>query len=327
MQRALVTGGTGFIGSNLARALLERGWNVRILRRPNSDLRAIGKAAVEHVIGDVTDGDSLEQAMRGCDTVFHTAAIVSYWKRERKRMYEVNIGGTQNVVEACRAAGVAKLVHTSSIAAVGPTPPGVLADESTPFLWEAYDVGYRISKYRAELEVRKGIERGLFAVMVSPSVVIGPGDIHFHGGQLIRDVYKKRIFYYPEGGLNIVYVDDVVRAEIAAAERGESGERYLATGTNLTHREALEVIAEVVGGIMPFIKLPAALARGIAGTAEMVAAITGTRPWVTRELIAGIGMNSWFSSDKAIRELGYTVTPFREAVSKTFDWYRRNDLL
>ena len=327
MQKVLVTGGTGFIGSNLARALVEKGLRVRILRRTESDLRAIGSVQVEHVLGDVTDRGSLVRAMDGCDTVFHTAAIVSYWRSERERMYGVNIGGTQNVVDACLDAGVARLVHTSSIAAIGPTPPGVLADESTAFLWDSYDVGYRISKHRAELEVQKGVGRGLSAVIVNPSVVIGPGDIHFHGGQLIRDVYKKRIFYYPEGGLNIVYVRDVVEAHIAAAERGKSGERYLATGTNLSHRQALEVIAEVVGGIKPLIKLPAMVARGIAATAELAGAITKTRPWVTRELIAGIGMNSWFTNEKAVRELGYTVTPFREAVSRTFDWYRTNNLL
>lgn len=326
MRNILVTGGTGFIGSNLAIALVREGYRVRILRREHSDLRAIGDADVEHFIGDVRDIEALKRAVHGCETVFHTAAVVSYWRRERKMMFDVNIGGTRNVVEACLATGVERLIHTSSVAAIGFNPNGH-ADETNEFNWHTYDVGYRISKYLAEQEIRRGLKLGLSAVMVNPSIVIGPRDIHFHGGQIIRDVYKKRIFYYPDGGTNIVYVDDVVRGHIAASRQGRTGERYILAGENMTNKQMLEGVAEVVGGIKPVFRIPKVLASGIAATAETVATLTRTKPWITRELTAGIDLHLYFSAAKAMRELAFKATPFREAVQQAFRWYRENGLL
>ena len=327
MRNILVTGGTGFIGANLAAALVQQGCDVRILRRTGSDLRAIGSLNVEHALGDVRDKESVKSAMKGCDTVFHTAAIVSYWKKERSLMFDVNIGGTRNVVESCIELGIERLVHTSSIAAVGFPEDGTTADETNAFNWERYDVGYRISKYEAEQEVRRGIERGLNAVIVNPSVVIGERDIHFHAGQLIRDIYRRKIFYYVAGGMNIVYVEDVVRGQILAALRGRSGERYILSGHNLTHKEIISTIAEVAGGIKPLFKMPPTFVRLVATVSEGIADGLGRRPWITRELFAGSHLNYYFSCRKAEAELGYTRTPFREAVEKSFTWYRSNDML
>ena len=327
MRNVLVTGGTGFIGSNLASALLHHGCNVRILRRPGSDLRALGNLDVEHVLGDVRDKESVRSAMKGCDTVFHTAAVISYWKKERPLMFEVNINGTRNVVELCLELGIEKFVHTSSIAAVGFPENGTTADETNTFNWERYDVGYRISKYEAEKEVLRGVERGLNAVIVNPSVVLGERDIHFHGGQLIRDIYRRNIFYYVAGGMNVVYVGDVVRGQILAAERGRSGERYILSGENLTHKAIISTIAEVVGGFKPLFQMPQACVGLVATLSEGIANSLGRRPWVTRELLAGSQLNYYFSCRKAETELGYAFSPFREAVEKTFAWYRNSGLL
>lgn len=326
-MRVLVTGGTGFVGSNLARTLLEEGNEVRILRREHSDLRALGSIEVEHAVGDVRDYEAVRQAVRGCDIVYHTAAMVSYWKRQRQVMFDININGTRNVVRACLESGVQKLIHTSSIAAIGYRADGSPADEETPFNWDKYDIGYRISKYKSEQIVLEGVKNGLFAVIVNPSVIIGPGDIHFHGGQIIRDVRKKRIFYYVEGGANIVYVADVVRGHLAAATRGRNGERYLLCGENLTHRAILTVVAEVVGGIRPHIRLPHPFVRLLAFTSEGIGNLTNRKPWITRELAASMPLYSWFASTKATRELNYVATPFREAVALTYQWYRANGLL
>ena len=327
MKNVLVTGATGFIGSNLATALLQHGCSVRILRRPGSDLRAVGSLNVEHALGDVRDKESVKSAMKGCDTVFHTAAIISYWKKERPLMFDVNIGGTRNVVESCIELGIEKLVHTSSIAAIGFPENGTTADETNAFSWERYDVGYRISKFEAEKEVHRGVERGLNAVMVNPSVVIGERDIHFHGGQLIRDIYRKKIFFYVAGGMNIVYVGDVVRGQILAAECGRTGERYILSGENLTHKEIISTIAEVVGGIKPLFQMPPACVRLVAAVSEGIANGLGRPPWVTRELLAGSHLSYHFSCRKAETELGYSRTPFRAAIEKTFAWYRSNKML
>jgi len=327
MKKILVTGGTGFVGSNLAAALVKEGYHVRILRRSSSDLSAIRDIDAEQIIGDIRDKDSVEKAVKGCDTVFHAAALVSYWKRRRQELFDINIRGTANVVDACLAAGVEKMVHTSSIAAVGFAGRGLLADEETRFNWEPYDIGYRISKHRAEQEVLRGVRQGLPAVIVNPSVIVGERDIHFNGGQIIRDVYKKRIFYYVDGGISIVYVADVVQGHLEAARQGRIGERYVLSGENLTHREVLAITAEVVGGIRPFLRLPLMVAKGLAMGAELAAALTNTKPWISRELVAGIHLPVWFSCEKAKRELAYSVTPFRTAVERTFEWYKNQHLL
>jgi dihydroflavonol-4-reductase len=327
VKNVLVTGGSGFLGSNLAAALLKEGCSVRILRRAGSDLRALGSLQVEHVIGEVRDIDSLHRAINGCDTVFHTAAIISYWKQERHLMHEVNVLGTRNVAQACLENGVRRLVHTSSTAAVGFPENNSTADETNRFNWESYDVGYRNSKHYAEKEILRAVKQGLDAVMVNPTVIIGPRDIHFHGGQLIRDIRKKKIFYYVRGGMSVVYVDDVVRGHLQAARYGRTGERYILSGENLSRREVISTIASVVGGIDPLFRMPQGLVTTVTMAAEFVAGILNRRPWVTRELLAGSDRNYHLSCRKAQEELGFTYTPFRQAVEKTFTWYREQGLL
>jgi dihydroflavonol-4-reductase len=327
MKNVLVTGATGFIGSNLVEALLKDGCNVKILRRRESDMRALEGLEAEPCLGDVRDAAAVLDAVKGCDTVFHAAAIVSYWKRERPLMEAVNVGGTRNVVDACLKSGVRRLIHTSSVAAIGFPGHGMTADENTMFNWEPYDIGYRNTKWAAEQEIARGVKLGLDAVMVNPSVVIGPRDIHFHGGQLIRDIYHKRIFYYVNGGMSVAYVKDVVRGHLLAADRGRTGERYILSGESLSHREIISTIAEIVGGIKPFFRMPSAAVTTVALIAEAAGNILDKKPWVTRELFAGSRFRYHFSCKKAEAELGYSAIPFQQAVSNTFEWYKTHGLI
>ncbi len=327
MKNILVTGGTGFIGSNLAAVLSQQGYNVRILRRTSSNLSNIATLPIEHHIGDVRDPESLRSAIRGCDTVFHTAAMVSFWKPVRRLQVEINVVGTKNVVEACLQENVERLVHTSSIAAIGHPANGMLADESTPFNWPQADNGYKNSKHMAESEITKGVERGLDAVMVNPGVVIGPGDVHFNGGKIIRSVKKHQALFHIKGGMNVVFVGDVVAGHISAALKGRTGERYILGGENLTHKQAFQITAEVVGGIVPRIRMPIPILK-LAGTFfDLTGRIMNKEPYVTSELFSGAGLYNWYSSEKAQRELGYTIMPFRDAVEKTYKWYCTNHLL
>ncbi len=242
-------------------------------------------------------------------------------------MHEVNVLGTRNVVQASLENGVRRLVHTSSTAAIGFPENRSLSDETIRYNWEPYDVGYRDSKHDAEKEILRGVKQGLDAVMVNPTVIIGPRDLHFHGGQLIRDIHKKKIFYYVRGGMSVVYVDDVVRGHLMAARHGRTGERYILSGENLSHREIISIAASVVGGINPLFRMPPGLVMAVTTVAESVAGILNRRPWVSRELLAGRHLNYHFSCRKAQEELGYTFTPFREAVQKTFAWYKEQGLL
>ena len=326
MKNVLVTGGTGCVGSNLAAALIERGYCVSILRREHSDLRAIAGIGVEHRFGDLRDLSSLQAAMRGCDTVFHTAAIVSHQKKKWELQLEVNVIGTRNIVEACVRTGIERLIHTSSVAAIGYPAGGRLATEETDFNWPQR-TGYRYSKHLAEKEVMAGVQRGLHAVMVNPSVIVGERDVHFHGGQLIRDIKKGRVPLYISGGMNVVYVGDVVRGHIQAALAGKNGERYILSGENLTHKEIFRRTAGIVGGRGPIAELPLPLLRTTARIIEGVSDILGIEPLITTDLVTNAGKLNWYSCEKAQRELDYRITPFDETIRAAYRWYRENGFL
>ena len=327
MKNVLITGGTGFIGSNLAAILLDAGYNVRIFHRSSSSLVNVTNLRVEHAVGDVRDKASLKKAMEGCDTVFHTAAIVSFWKPNHKTQYDVNVLGTRNVVEACLESGVGRLVHTSSIAAVGYPTDGGYSDETASFNWQSVGSGYKNSKHLAEQEVYAGIRQGLNAVIVNPGVVIGPGDVHFNGGKIIRSIKKHLALFYIQGGMNIVYVGDIVRGHLAAALKGRTGERYILGGENLTHKQAFQLTAVTIGGIVPRVRMPLIILRFIARFFDAAGMLLKQEPMVTSELFSGAGKYNWYSSAKAERELGYSITPFREAVAKTYKWYVEQGLL
>ncbi len=326
IENVFITGGNGFIGSNLAEALLKEGCKVRIMRRENSDLRAVKDLNVEHFIGDILDKNSLRQAMAGCDTVFHTAAIVAMWRKRGTEQNDVNVIGTKNVAEVATEISVKKFVHTSSIAALGYRTDGKLSDETTAFNWNTH-ITYKFSKYLAELEIFKALEKGLPAVIVNPAVVIGPKDYRFHGGSLIKRVSSGMVPFYIDGGLNIAYVNDIVFGHIQAAKVGRVGERYVLGGTNLTIKEAFEQVAEVVGVRAPKLKAPTILVKSAAKIFDLISSVTGKKPLISSDLIASIGINFWFSSEKAEQELGYKITPLKEAVKKTYEWYKEEGLI
>lgn len=326
MKNILITGATGFIGSHLTIKLHHLGYNVRAFHRATSNALTLKQVDVEHCIGDIRDMDSLMRAMKGCDTVFHTAAIVSFWKRKREEQLDVNVTGTRRIVEACRACGVGKLVHTSSVAALGFRVDGKLIDETTAFNWGTH-ITYKYSKYLAEQEVLAGVDHVLDATIVNPAIVIGPGDVYVHGGQIVRDIKCARMPFYVDGGMNVVSVHDVVDGHIAAAARGRSGERYILGGENLTHKEVFTRTARTVGGRAPKLKAPVWMAAGVARACDLIGDVTRKQPWITPELISGIGLYNWYSSDKAKRELGCSSTPIDAAIREAYEWYGENGMM
>ncbi len=328
VKKILVTGGTGFIGSHIVRELASRGCSVRVFHRPGSPLERIASLNVEHAPGDIRDAGALRRAMEGCDTVFHTAAMLGFWKPIERIQHDVNVNGTAAVVRACLDTGVTRLVHTSSIAALGhPLQDGDLADETTPYNWSEAGAGYKRSKRLAEDIVLEAAAGSLDACIVNPSVVIGPGDSRFNGGEIIRSVARGLVPFSVRGGMNIAFVGDVARGHILAAERGTRGERYILGGTNVTHAEAFSIVAEVVGKRPPRWELPLPLLRAGALFLDGVSRIVRKPPMISPGLVAGAGMRNWYSSAKAVRELGYTITPLQEAVRQTYEWYRTQGLL
>ncbi|MBF8255893.1 MAG: nucleoside-diphosphate-sugar epimerase [Anaerolineales bacterium] len=234
----LVTGATGFIGSQLCRALAAEGRHVRALHRRTSSLKALDGVAVDLHVGDILDPASLEPALRGVSLVFHAAAQSAYWRRPQD-VLQAAVDGTRNVVEAARRAGVRRVVLTSSVAALGVPAAGELLDEAHPFNLPPGRFLYGFSKARSEEAARQAAGSDLELVIVNPSIVLGAGDVNRISGSIILESARGRAFVYTDGGANYVHIDDVTAGHLAAAARGRPGERYILGGENLTHRQAL----------------------------------------------------------------------------------------
>jgi dihydroflavonol-4-reductase len=326
---SLVTGATGFVGAAVARALLrELGHRVRVLARPRSNRRNLDGLDVEIAEGALEDAASLAAAVAGCRYLFHVAADYRRWVPDAAAMFRANVDGTRDLMLAALAAGVERIVYTSSVATLGLVSGGV-ADEATPS-GDADMVGpYKRSKFIAERVVRELVaERGLPAVIVNPSTPVGPGDVRpTPTGRIIIEAAKGRMPGYVDTGLNLVHVDDVAVGQLLAAEHGEIGERYILGGENLSLAEILAAVAKAVGRRPPALKIPYAVVLPIAVGAEMVARITGREPFTTLDGVRMSRKKMYFSSARAMRELGYAARPAREAITDAVAWFDANGYL
>ncbi|UCC87445.1 MAG: SDR family oxidoreductase [Anaerolineales bacterium] len=326
-MKVLVTGATGFVGSNVAAALAARGDHVRVLRRTTSRLDALEGVPVEYVVGDILGPDSLATAMQDCQVVFHVAATAQYWRMGKETVYRVNVEGTRNVLQAALDTGVQRVVHTSSVAALGYPAHGTLIDESQVFPPELNWWPYGHSKHLAELEVHKAVAQGLPAVIVNPTIIIGPRDLNFVSGSLIRASVKGQLRVVPPGGSNVVHVDDVIAGHLAAAERGRVGERYILGAENLSHWDAAQIIASATGGPRPRLVLPHWTLTPLAGLIDAFNGLSRRPPLVTGGQVRLGGEFFYVDTNKAVRELGLPQTPFRQAVSDAYAWYQAHHLL
>src|SRR5690606_38783428 len=316
----LVTGATGFLGAALVRRLVAAGAPVRILRRASSTLDLLGDAAgaVEHAEGDVTDWDAVRAAVEGVRQVYHAAAFVGFGgRRDREALLAVNVGGTANVADAAREAGAERLVHVSSIAALGRTrtPQGVL-DETAVWRPSKANSRYAVSKHLAEMEVQRAVAEGLDAVIVSPALIFGPGRPGDNTMQIAEKLRAGRLPAVPAGGTCVVDVEDVAAGMEAAMAHGRTGERYVLGGENLLWREILGRLAGALGRGLPRLTLTRRPALALAAASEAVAALTGRRPLITFETARTSSAVYRYSSRKAAEELGWTARPFRETAAR-----------
>lgn len=320
MANVLVTGATGFIGSELTRQLVAQGEAVRILRRPASALDLLGDTAtqVEHAVGDVTDPASLVQAMEGIRRVYHAAAYVGFEGRsDRERLHHVNVTGTAHVVNAALKTGVERLVHTSSMAAFGrPEKAEGMLNETAEWHRSRVNTEYAYSKYLAELEVYRGVAEGLDAVMVNPALVFGVGRPEENTRQIAEKVRDRRLPAIPTGGTNVVDVKDVAAGHILAMQHGRTGERYFLGSENLSWRTIIHTLAEAFGVPPPRLTLPPGPAMAVALLSEGFAFVTRTRPLITRETARSAARFYRYDNRKAREELGCSFRPFRETAER-----------
>jgi dihydroflavonol-4-reductase len=324
----LVTGATGFVGSAMARALLGGGHGVRVLARPGGDRRNLADLSVEIAEGSLEDAPSLARALAGCRYLFHVAADYRLWVPDPAPMYRANVEGTRVLMRAALDAGVERVVYTSSVATLGLVAEGS-ADEETPSCLEDMIGPYKRSKFQAEEVVRDLVERrGLPAVIVNPSTPVGPRDRKpTPTGRLILEAARGHMPGYVDTGLNIAHVQDVAVGHLAAAERGRVGERYILGGEDMSLAQILAEVGQAAGTRPPRMRVPYSVAYPAAIGAEFVARLTGREPFITRDGVRMARKKMYFSSAKAMRELGYAPRPARDAIVDAVGWFRANGYL
>ena len=320
---ALVTGGNGFVGCHVVRALIARGDQVRVLTRENADLSALDGLAVEKVRGDLRQFDSIASAVKGCNEVYHVAADYRLWLRDPAPMYASNVTGTQNILRAAASAGVSRIVYTSTVGALG-IPHGGVGREDTPSSLADMPGHYKRSKFMAEQAALDAARAGVPVVIVNPSTPIGALDFKpTPTGRIIVDFLNRRMPAYVDTGLNIVDVQDVARGHLLAAERGRIGEKYILGGENLTLKQFLERLAALSGLSAPTVRIPYAVAFGYAIGAEAFARTVTRRP--PRASLTEVRMSRkrmFFDWSKARSELGFTAGPIDAAISTAIDFFK-----
>lgn len=317
--KALVTGATGFVGAALTRHLVSSGCDVRIFRRESSNLDLLGRVAddVEHAVGDITFAPSLYDAMEGVDRVYHVAAKVSFSERDREVLRRINVDGTANVVNAALRSGVERLVHTSSVAALGrPQSTDTTIDETTAWADAPHRSAYACSKRQAELEVHRGIAEGLDAVIVNPSLVFGVGNAETNTRRIVDAVRSGWAIAVPGGGTNVVDVRDVAAGHQKAMHDGESGRRYLLGSENRSWEGIITVLAQAFGVTPPRYTLPEVVLHAGSMLIESMALLTRNHPFITRATAQTACRTYRYDNHRACEELGCSFRPFEETAQR-----------
>jgi dihydroflavonol-4-reductase len=325
-MNVLVTGASGFVGSHVARQLVDAGHSVRVLVRSGSNPLLLSGLAAERCEGDLRDILSLGRAMKGVRRVFHVAADYRLWSRNPQEIYQSNVDGTRSLFEVARQEGVERVVYTSTVATIVlPNASGVLPNEDSKATLDQMVGHYKRSKFLAELEAIKAAADGLPVVIVNPTTPIGPGDWKpTPTGRIIVDFLNGKMPAYVDTGLNVAAVEDIATGHLLAAEKGRVGERYLLGARNMTLKEILDTLATLTGKPAPRVRLPHAVAIAAAHASEFYSRLTGREPQIPLEGAKMSRYRMFVASDKAARELGYAPGPVEPAFERAVRWYEEH---
>jgi dihydroflavonol-4-reductase len=325
-MKAFVTGATGFVGSHVAQALAAQGADLRLLVRACSKTDNIADLQAERVVGDLRDASSLKSAMQGCDYVFHVAADYRLWVRDPEQMYRSNVEGTRAIIEAAQQSGVRRVIYTSSVATMGFTTTGYIADESSPVSLADMVGHYKRSKFMAEQVALEAGRKGANVVVVNPTTPVGEQDIKpTPTGRIIVDFLKRNFPAYVDTGLNLADVKEVARGHLLAMEKAVPGERYILGGENLTLKQILDKLSALTGLPSPTMKVPHAVAMGFAVFDQFFTGmILRKEPRATVDAVRMGRKKMFASSVKAERQLGYRVLPVENALERAVHWFQAN---
>lgn len=325
-MKVLITGASGFIGTAVTRAVIAHGDEVRVLLRPNSNLKNLEGLPVETIQGDLQDPQSLKNAIRGCHGLYHVAAHYALWDRDPATFYKINVEGTKNLLRVAGEEGVKRIVYTSTIGAIGLPNRGGLGNESLFPTLAQLSGDYKRSKFLAEKEVLKMAQEGLPVIIVNPTAPVGERDVKpTPTGQIIVDFMRGRMFAYIETGMNLVDVDDVAIGHVRAMERGRVGERYILGHQNLTLKELCQMLSRLTGVPSPRLRLPWRMVLPLAHVNQWIANLWTHRP--PRIPLEGVRMAKYqmhYDCTKARQELDLPQTPVETALKKATQWFRQH---
>ena len=320
----LVTGAAGFLGSHVARQLVARGDEVRILMRPSSNNRAIADLSLEYVTGDLRDAASLERAMYGMKRVFHVAADYRLWSKNPQEIYDSNVGGTKNLLAAAEKAGVEQLIYTSTVATIAVDRPE-LPNEFTDAKLEEMIGHYKRSKWMAEQEVLQAAKNGAPVIVAMPTTPVGPWDWKpTPTGKIILDFLNGKMPGYVETGLNFVGVEECAAGHLLVSERGKIGERYLLGAENLTLKGLLDLLAKITGLRAPGMKIPHGVALGVAYVESAFSRLIGKEPQIPVEGVKIAQHKMFVDCSRAQKELGFQPESVATALERAVRWYQAN---
>ncbi len=326
-MKCLVTGATGFLGTNLVHELVKAGWEVRAFGLPDSNVTFIENLPIEIIYGDITNYNDVKNAVENCDYVFHVAGDTSWWKKRFKLQRTINVNGSVNVAEACLKSGVKRLIHTSTVDVLGYNPEGIADETWTDYNYAGTGYNYADTKKEGEKRVKEYIEKGLEIVVIYPGSMIGAFDFTLQYGRLFFDLRDGKVPGCPKGGVSFGHVAEVAKAHISAALDGIQGQGYICGGEKISYRDLFQAIAEKFGKNAPRFIMPKSFLVGYGYIMQTLSALTNKPPEIDPGVARYMSVNAFYNSSKAINDLNYKVLPVSKMIDDAYNWYIDNGFL